>query len=363
MNGLNPEDELIRQYFDPERQQRLDEARSKSQDNLLTANLADAASQIGASIAGATNYDPKGFDQLKQTASMPEQQLLADYKVKDDQSKLIADYFGKSKQREFEAQKLAQQREMDERKFGLQEKTAQQRHDQIMAEIKAKGEGGYQMNPVEIAYNKEIGKDLAEKRKMKPRTQASLAALGSIYQELGKSDNISGSLVGNTPDWILRGTGQNNAVEMRQAVERIIQEDLKPTLGAQFTEKEAAKLIERSYDPRAPEEENRRKLARLIKTTQWILDQQNKMDEYFAANRGNMMGYQDPFEKITDVDALGRMVGIDFYDGGSVGPTGLDPLGEKTAFASEGGPKPGSIIKSKGKRYQVINEKGDIKEL
>lgn len=73
----------------------------------------------------------------------------------------------------------------------------------------------------------------------------------------------------------------------------IVQRTLRETLGAQFTEKEAALLIGRAYDTALSPQENAKRVSNLLAQITNINDARQSKVDYYRAN-GTLKGYQSP---------------------------------------------------------------------
>ena len=120
--------------------------------------------------------------------------------------------------------------------------------------------------------------------------------------------------------------------ELETRVRKALNTMLRATLGAQFTENEGEKIFQQTFDPSASPESNvanmKTELDRLKGKASDIQDQAS----YFEKNKSSLSGYQ--------------------YGNAE------EPKAEVKPQA-----KVGSIIKSKGKRYRVINVNGALEEV
>lgn len=89
---------------------------------------------------------------------------------------------------------------------------------------------------------------------------------------------------------------------LREQVEEVVQRNLRVVLGAQFTEKEGERLINRAYNPSLSTQQNLKKLNALFTQMQTALDQKNAMMQYFQKNQFNILGYEGNIPSITDFD-------------------------------------------------------------
>lgn len=130
----------------------------------------------------------------------------------------------------------------------------------------------------------EVSKDYAEylqsggplSATRKIRTfQNVLGKLESGEVETGKFTNLFGELVRK---YITDPEG----MDAQQQVQKVIAETLKETLGAQFTEKEATQLLQRSYDPELPSKFNIDRLKVAIKEITETTDYKIRLFTQFA---------------------------------------------------------------------------------
>jgi hypothetical protein len=123
-----------------------------------------------------------------------------------------------------------------------------------------------------------------------------LKSLDDVIAQLeqSKSEAIppTGKAAGFTPEF-LKSTLMPTSKELQQQVESIVQNSLKATLGAQFTEKEASRILRNAYDPSLPVETNLRKLERLKEQMASAAAAKQAMSDYYDEN-GTMKGYKGP---------------------------------------------------------------------
>jgi hypothetical protein len=120
--------------------------------------------------------------------------------------------------------------------------------------------------------------------------EKNIEQLGTIRNELATRDDLTGGFTGNLPMAIRRRTAPDSA-NAQQVVEDVVQQSLKAILGAQFTEKEAARLIERAYDPALDEDKNLERVDRLYRTLKKGIEAKKKAGSYFE-QAGTMRGYK-----------------------------------------------------------------------
>lgn len=122
-----------------------------------------------------------------------------------------------------------------------------------------------------------------------------LNQLKEVMGRLSEDDDITGTLreklipfegVSNYVRSIVNEDAQN----IKDKVEQVIQQSLRQTLGAQFTEKEAQRLIERSYNPRLSDEKNMERLQETIDELQTIVGSKDAAGKYFEKH-GTLSGF------------------------------------------------------------------------
>ena len=133
-----------------------------------------------------------------------------------------------------------------------------------------------------------------------PDINKGLEQLTEASEALSKSDTLTGPIVSLLPNFV--GDRVNpEAAEVREAVEEVVQRNLRLVLGAQFTEKEGERLISRAYNPKLDEAENKKRVERLIKSIQDAAQEKLNMKSYFEKN-GTLKGYNSNLPSITSIE-------------------------------------------------------------
>lgn len=78
---------------------------------------------------------------------------------------------------------------------------------------------------------------------------------------------------------------------VKDRLEKVIQQDLRKTLGAQFTEKEAERLMERSFNPKLSAQENIDRIQGVIDTVKGRQQEQERAAKYFE-KKGTLQGFE-----------------------------------------------------------------------
>lgn len=107
---------------------------------------------------------------------------------------------------------------------------------------------------------------------------------------LGKSNNISGPIVGSMPDFVSKWLNPE-AIDVRQNIEQAIQGAMRPTLGAQFTQQEGERMISRGFNPSLQEGANIPRLDSAINELQARAQAKDSAARYFEQN-GTLAGWK-----------------------------------------------------------------------
>lgn len=145
---------------------------------------------------------------------------------------------------------------------------------------------------VEAATRKAAGKEQISTAGDSAQTNLAVTELEDIANSLGKTDTATGPAIGLLPKPI-RDIVTPDGAALQDRAERIIQASLRATLGAQFTEKEGARFLERAYNPRLSEAENAKRLRQVAKELSDIQANKEAALEYLKKN-GSLEGFKPP---------------------------------------------------------------------
>lgn len=108
---------------------------------------------------------------------------------------------------------------------------------------------------------------------------------------LQKSKNATtGPAIGLVPK-IARDVVAPESAALQDSVEEAVQRNLRLILGAQFTEKEGTKLIERAYNPRLSPEENKKRVDRMVRQIESAAKAKASAARYYESN-GTLKGFK-----------------------------------------------------------------------
>jgi hypothetical protein len=151
--------------------------------------------------------------------------------------------------------------------------------------------------------------------------EKNLAQLDAIRGRLeasssGKSgESLTGPILGRVPDAVKSFTNPSS-LDVKQQVEDVVQRNLRTVLGAQFTENEGTRLIERAYNPSLDEKTNAMRLGRLTGALRKGLQAKIDAAKYFESN-GTLFGYEGA--KQFTLDDIEREAGLSARPGASGG--------------------------------------------
>lgn len=134
---------------------------------------------------------------------------------------------------------------------------------------------------------------LADIDKLVEQLNDSLSALRS-------GEDITGAWTGLIPEFA-EAAIIPSSVAAREAVEEVAQRNLREVLGGQFAQKEGEQLIRRAYNPKLSEEENAKRVGRLIEQIKSAVAQKRSAIDYFK-KKGTLKGWQGKLPSPSDID-------------------------------------------------------------
>jgi len=152
-----------------------------------------------------------------------------------------------------------------------------------------------------------------------------LGSLKEAINQLKTKPGLVGGVLTYGPRF-MREAFDKESIGLQERVEYIVQNQLRPVLGAQFTEKEGERLIARSFNPRLGAEENLKRLAALTAATEWALEQKMKALRYFEVN-GTLQNYKG----LTTISPAQFYEKFDSFLGGG---SGLTPSSQPSGVLS-----------------------------
>lgn len=142
--------------------------------------------------------------------------------------------------------------------------------------------------------------------------------LSGAVKALRTEKDLTGKSYGATPEF-LRSYIHPRSAEIQQNVERVIQESLRPILGAQFTKDEGENLLKRTYNPALPPEVNAARVENLVNQLEKAAETKMKaakhFEKYGTLNGLGLSSFADLENQLKE-DVL-NSVGGDLPDGNS----------------------------------------------
>ena len=134
----------------------------------------------------------------------------------------------------------------------------------------------------------------------KTKAASRINQLNAVVNILETQKRITGPVLGLTPD-VVQSFVTPASREARANAERVIQEGLRATIGAQFTRAEGEAFLARSYDPKAPQADNARRLRSIVtQMTESAKDREAMVKYMQGPGRGSLQGYTGRIPSIQD---------------------------------------------------------------
>lgn len=167
---------------------------------------------------------------------------------------------------------------------------------------------GRSLTPAELQADKEYAKNAAKFRPQNVAANAqTLEIIADGLAEQGDFGDTGFSLsaplksaarfLDPEGDMQLRPIFDAKSLDMQETVAGVIQQNLRETLGAQFTQREGFLLIKRAYNPSLPPAVNARRLRAYAELAKSYIKEQQLMDDHFR-QYGTMAGYDRDYDGI-----------------------------------------------------------------
>ena len=154
---------------------------------------------------------------------------------------------------------------------------------------------GSALTPGQITRDKEYAKMYEKQRPA--QASANVAVLEGIANELSTGGNIDSwwertqAIVDPDGDLGLRKIFGKEGLDIQQRVEGIVQQSLRETLGAQFTQTEAFRLISRSYNPALTPQTNAKRLKMAATVARKLIELNKAKADHFD-QYGTLAGHK-----------------------------------------------------------------------
>jgi hypothetical protein len=154
---------------------------------------------------------------------------------------------------------------------------------------------GKELTPYQKKLDEKAADDVLEWKQGGGTTMVgNIRKLRGVVAQLERGEKLSGPVTGITPDFILAfSESGRKAIDARQKVEQVVQQDLRRILGAQFTEKEGKDFLSRVFDPKLTPRQLAARVRDLLTQMEQAAIQKQSMAEYLDEN-GTLRGYKGP---------------------------------------------------------------------
>ena len=176
---------------------------------------------------------------------------------------------------------------------------------------------GNPISAAEQARDKAFGKELVDNPTV--NMAQDIASLDYVLTQLKgpNAGDLTGTSFSNPIESIARYLDSQGDIGIRAAVDpkskdfqdivnRITQQSLRATLGAQFTQREGFMLIQRAYDVRLSPEMNARRIAVAKEAMLMMKQEREAQEKYFNENGGTLAGYVSPIA--SSIDAMNARI-------------------------------------------------------
>ena len=151
-------------------------------------------------------------------------------------------------------------------------------------------------------YNEVMIPKIIEWQVKSSDTKGNIIKLKEVLNALSDPDALlTGPIIGQMPDFVMNFLNPES-VDAREAVESVVQRNLKAVLGGQFTEREGEKLVKRAYNPNLSQEMNAKRLRILIEQMERAALMQDARAEWIRdpANNSSMRGFDGKLPTFAD---------------------------------------------------------------
>ena len=152
------------------------------------------------------------------------------------------------------------------------------------------------------AYNAAAIPDIIDWEVKSADTKGNIVKLMEALDSLSDPNALlTGPIIGQMPDFIMAFLNPQ-AIDTREAIEAVVQRNLKAVLGGQFTEREGEKLIKRAYNPTLSHELNAKRLRILIEQMVKAAEMQDARSAWIRdpANNGSLRGFTGKLPTLND---------------------------------------------------------------
>lgn len=169
--------------------------------------------------------------------------------------------------------------------------------------------------------------------------EKNLATMKNVVGKLETEKGLTGGMTGMTPKFVRNFTNAESA-DVQDTLEGIVQSNLRLILGAQFTENEAKRLIERAYNPKLDQKYNAGRVQLLHDQIQAAAQAKAAASRYYE-QYGTLRGYAGT-KRISIGD---KTYSLDPSEAAAApAPQAPQAPQAPAAAANQGGGKPGKVL-------------------
>lgn len=151
-------------------------------------------------------------------------------------------------------------------------------------------------------YNETMIPEVIDWQTVSADTKGNIVKLMDVLEQLENPNAmLTGPVIGQLPDFV-QSFLNPDSIAAREAVESVVQRNLKAVLGGQFTEREGEKLVKRAYNPTLSQEENAKRLRILIEQMVKAAEMQDARAAWIQddANNGSFRGFKGAIPTMDD---------------------------------------------------------------
>jgi hypothetical protein len=269
----------------------------------VAEKMGNALVQFGAAKSGGSRADMSQLnlaktdwmgerDQDRQDYRMELDDLAAQAKLLPDNSKRLTNLRSRVAQLKadrLERRKAAKAADLAaDKKYQRDRALLERKHELEMQKLAQKKQE--KPSKAQETVDREYAKDYAEYKLSGGLAGAerNMKTIDNVISDLKKSDNLTGPVAGRMPDFV-----NPAAADLQDRVGGVIQQSLRETLGAQFTEKEGELFIRRGFNKNLDEQYNIDRLNEFRDYLQKAADAKEAAAKYYEKN-GTMTGYEGP---------------------------------------------------------------------
>jgi hypothetical protein len=145
-------------------------------------------------------------------------------------------------------------------------------------------------------------------------TAKQVTQLAGALKQLETNKELTGPLIGLMPE-TLQSFAAPEALAVKQTIQEVVQRNLRSVLGSAFTAKEGEALIARAFDPALGQQENVKRVRRLLEQIERANTDAQEAVKHYEIN-GTLQGFQYNAPRLSDFEAAasgkGAPAGIDF---------------------------------------------------